>query len=114
MVVDRIAARLFVGNETLHAPHLLDIEVAHVLRRYSLSGELDPERGAAAIQDLADMPLQRCPHGPLLERIWEIRSRLTAYEAAYVALAEALDAPLLTRDRKLASSAGHGAVIELL
>ena len=113
-VADRIADRLFAGNETLHAPHLLDIEVAHVLRRYSLSGDLDPRRGGEAIRDLADLPLRRYPHEPLLERIWEIRGRLTAYDAAYVALAEALDAPLLTRDRKLASSAGHGAVIELL
>jgi predicted nucleic acid-binding protein len=110
---DRLAARLFSSSETLHAPHLLDIEVAHVLRRYALSGELDPVRGREAIGDLADLPLRRYPHEPLLERIWGLRGRLTAYDAAYVALAEALDAPLVTRDRKLALSTGHGAAIEL-
>lgn len=111
---ERIGARLFDSQETLHAPHLVDLEVAQVLRRYSLSGELDLERGREAICDLSEFPLLRYPHEPLLERIWELRGHVTAYDAAYIALAEALDAPLLTRDRKLAATRGHAAAIELV
>jgi predicted nucleic acid-binding protein len=106
--------RLFARGETLHAPHLLDVEVAHVVRRYAANGEIDGERGRLALDDLADFPLQRYPHDLFLPRIWSLRDNLTAYDAAYVALAEALDAPLLTRDRRLAASAGHRARITLL
>jgi predicted nucleic acid-binding protein len=106
--------RLFGSRRTLHAPHLLDIEVAQTIRRYAAAGEIDGERGLMALADLADLPLRRYPHDFLLPRIWELRSNLTAYDAAYVALAEALDAPLLTRDRRLAAAAGHRARIELL
>jgi predicted nucleic acid-binding protein len=102
----RVSERIFAPGETLHAPHLLDIEVAHVLRRYARSGVISSERGAEALADLADLPLNRYPHFVLLPRIWELRHNLTAYDAAYLALAEALDAPLLTRDRALASVAG--------
>lgn len=105
---------LFDPRQTLHAPHLLDIEVAQVIRRYSAKGEIDHERGRAALTDLADLPLHRYPHDFLLPRIWDLRSNLTAYDAAYVALAEALDAPLLTRDRRLAAAAGHHARVELV
>jgi predicted nucleic acid-binding protein len=107
----RVAARLFAGGETLHAPHLLDLEVAQVLRRYSRSGELSPERSREALLDFLDLPVNRYPHDLLLNRIWELRHILTAYDAAYVALAEALGAPLLTRDQRLASTAGHVAEI---
>jgi predicted nucleic acid-binding protein len=106
--------RLFAPGQTLHAPHLLDVEVAQVIRRYALSGEIDGARGGLALADLADLPLRRYPHDFLLPRIWELRNNLTAYDAAYVALAEALDAPLLTRDRRLAAAAGHRARIELV
>ncbi len=106
--------RLFAPRETLHAPHLLDIEVAHVVRRYAAGGEIDGARGRLALADLADFALHRYPHDFLLPRIWDLRSNFTAYDAAYVALAEALDAPLLTRDRRLAAAAGHHAQIELL
>src|SRR5271168_2369372 len=105
---------LFDPRQTLHAPHLLDIEVAQVIRRYSAKGEIDSERGRAALADLADLPLHRYPHDFLLPRIWDLRNNLTAYDAAYVALAEALEAPLLTRDRRLAAAAGHHARVELV
>lgn len=106
--------RLFVPGQTLHAPHLLDIEVAQVIRRYAASGEIGAERGRLALADLADLSLRRYPHDFFLPRIWELRNNLTAYDAAYVALAEALDSPLLTRDRRLAAAAGHRAQIELV
>jgi predicted nucleic acid-binding protein len=105
--------RLFAPRQTLHAPHLIDVEVAQVIRRYAANGEIDGERGRAALADLADLPLRRYPHDFLLPRILELRNNLTAYDAAYVALAEALDAPLLTRDWRLATAAGHRARIEL-
>lgn len=109
-----VEARLFVPGRTLHAPHLLDVEVAQVIRRYAAGGDVDQERGRASLVDLADFPLHRYPHDFLLPRIWGLRNNLTAYDAVYVALAEALDAPLLTRDRRLAASAGHRARIDLL
>lgn len=110
----RVAERLFMPGETLHAPHLLDLEVAQVLRRYALARELDSGRGMEALEDLADLPLTRYPHSLLLPRIWELRRNVTAYDAAYVALAEALAAPLVTRDAALASVRTHRARIELL
>ncbi len=106
--------RLFAPRQTLHAPHLLDVEVAQVIRRYAANDEIDSERGRLALADLADLPLRRYPHDFLLPRIWDLRKNLTAYDAAYVALAEVLDAPLLTRDRRLATAAGHRAQIELV
>jgi predicted nucleic acid-binding protein len=110
-VVER---RMFDTRRTLHAPHLLDVEIAQVLRRYATAGEIDRDRGAAALADLADLPLRRYPHDFLLPRVWELRNSLTAYDAVYVALAEALGAPLLTRDRRLAAAAGQHARIELV
>jgi predicted nucleic acid-binding protein len=109
-----IEARLFVRDQTLHVPHLLDIEVAQVIRRYVANGDISGERGRLALIDLADLPLQRYPHAFLLPRVWALRNNLTAYDAAYVALAEALDAVLLTRDKRLASAAGHQVRIELV
>lgn len=109
-----VERRLFDPSETLHAPHLLDVEVAQVIRRYAANGELDADRGRSAIADLADLPLRRYPHDFLLARVWDLRNNLTAYDAIYVALAEALDAPLLTRDKRLAASGGHHARIELV
>ena len=106
--------RLFAPGETLHAPHLLDIEVAQVIRRYAANGDIDSERGRLALSDLACLSIQRYPHDLLLPRIWALRNNLTAYDAAYVALAEALDQPLLTRDKRLAAAAGHFARIEVV
>src|SRR3954447_547992 len=88
-------------RQTLHAPHLLDVEVTHALRRYAAAGDIDRERGRAALTDFADFPVRRYPHTILLPRVWELRSNFTAYDAVYVALAEALDASLLTRDHRL-------------
>jgi len=106
--------RLFNPRETLHAPHLIDIEVAQVLRRYAVTGQSEPERCREALSDLADFPLNRYSHELLLPRIWELRGNMTAYDAAYVALAEVLEARLLTRDQRLANAPGHHARIELV
>jgi len=99
---------------SLHAPSLLDVEVTQAIRRYCATGQLHPERGGQAIADLADLPVRRYPHTPLLERIWQLRTGITAYDAAYVALAETLGAPLVTRDRRLAGTRGHRARIDLV
>jgi predicted nucleic acid-binding protein len=104
-----------VGRDpSLHAPSLLDLEVAQVIRRYCAAGQMRAERGSQAIADLAAFPVRRYPHTPLLERVWELRGGVTAYDAAYVALAETLHAPLVTRDRGLARTRGHRAHIELV
>ena len=109
-----LIGRLFDPGETLHAPHLIDLEVAQVLRRYAQAGEVPLARCRAALSDFADLPLTRYPHDVLLERVWALRDNLTAYDAAYVALAEALDAPLVTTDRGMAFASGHRARIELV
>lgn len=110
----RVAARLLDREEAVHVPHLLDVEVAQAVRRYTISGDLDAKQGARVLADLLDLPLHRHPHTVLLHRAWELRRSVTAYDAMYVALAEALGAPLLTRDRKLARAHGHRARIETL
>lgn len=108
-----VAARIALPDEELHAPHLLDLEVAQVLRRHSQAGALDDERAQRALEDLVDLDVARHPHDLFLPRIWELRERVTAYDAAYLALAEALAAPLLTLDRRLARAGGHRARIEI-
>jgi len=109
-----VEERLFDPGETLHSPHLIDVEIAQVIRRYAAKGEIDSERGREALDDLAIFRLRRYPHDLLLPRVWELRNNLTAYDAVYVALAEALEAPLLTRDRRLAAAPGHRATVELV
>lgn len=109
----RVSRLLFAAGETLHAPHLIDLEIAEVLRRYARSGVISAERASEALADLADFPLTRYPHSILLTRIWQMRNSLTAYDAAYVALAEALDARLVTRDRALAK-AGSRVQVEVI
>lgn len=109
-----LADRIRAPRISLHAPHLVDLEVAQVLRRYVLSGELSAERGRLALEHLAQLEVERYPHAPLLPRIWALRNNLTAYEAVYVALAEVLGAPLLTCDRRLAATRSPAAPIELL
>jgi len=109
----RIETRLLSRGESLHAPHLLDVEVAQVLRRYAAAGKLTSARGLEALSDLADFPLHRYAHDWLLPRVWELRLNLTAYDAAYVALAEALEAPLVSCDARLAAAPGHAARVEV-
>lgn len=105
---------LLDSAETLHAPHLLDVEIAQVIRRYEARGELSAERGQEVLTDLMAFPVARYPHDGLLQRMWELRHNLTAYDAVYVALAEALDAPLVTRDERLASAPGHNAIVRIV
>ncbi len=109
-----IQRRLFESGDSLHAPHLLDLEIAQVLRRYVLIGELTSQRGKQALTDLADLPIIRYPHDLFLSRIWALRHNVTAYDAAYLALAESLPAPLITRDARLAATVGHRATIEFV
>jgi predicted nucleic acid-binding protein len=109
-----IDKRLFSAAESLHAHHLIDVEVAQVLRRYVREKLITAQRGQEALEDLADLHLNRYPHDFLLPRMWELRSTLTAYDAVYVALAELLDATLLTCDRAIASAPNHTATVELI
>ena len=109
-----VEERLFDEGLSLHAPHLIDVEVAQVLRRYAATRQTVPARSRDAIDALQEFPLRRYPHDVLLERIWELRHNLTAYDAVYVALAEVLDAQLITRDRRIAAAAGHDARVELV
>jgi len=111
---DLVARRLRYLDASAHAPHLVLVEAAQAIRRHERSGGVTASFGAAAMSDLADLDLTLHEHDWLLPRVWELRSNLTAYDAAYVALAESLDAPLLTFDARLARATGHHAVIELL
>ena len=106
----KAASRLFDSGDSLHAPHLVDLEVAQALRRYCAAAQLKPGRAAEAIQDLSDLPIMRHAHDLLLPRIWLLRHAVTAYDAAYLALADVLDATLVTRDRRLARAAGRARV----
>jgi predicted nucleic acid-binding protein len=96
-----VAARIADPTEGLHVPHLADIEVVQALRRYVREGELHAEAAEVALDDFRALDLQRHAHEPLLERVWQLRENLTAYDAVYVALAEVLDSVLLTCDRPL-------------
>ena len=111
---DGDAARARLRGETLAAPELVDLEVASVLRRQNRAGMLDNRRAQLALTDLGALPMVRASHLALLRRCWELRDNVTTYDAAYVALAEALDAMLLTGDRRLAHAAGPTCTIELL
>lgn len=110
---DRIMDRVFDGNETLHAPHLVDVEVSQVVRRYWHAGDITAARGEEALRDLADLPIERHAHEPLLARIWQLRNNATAYDAAYIALAEGLDAVLVTLDKGLAGITGVRIPVEV-
>jgi predicted nucleic acid-binding protein len=110
----KVDAHLFSAGQTLHAPHLIDVEVAQVLRRFALAGTIDAKRGYEAVSDLANLPLRRYPHDVLLPRIWALRANFSAYDAVYVALAEALGAPLLTCDARLAAAAATHAGISVV
>ena len=103
-----------VADEDVHAPHLIDVEFVNALRRLTRSGGLDKSIADEALNGMQDWTMQRHEHAALLDRIWEMRNSVSAYDACYVALAEALDAPLLTFDAKLSRAQGHHARIELL
>ncbi len=101
-------------SESLHAPHLLDVEVMHAMRRLVQRQEITVVRAEQGLNDLSQLLIERYGHEPLMARIWQMRESLGAYDGAYVALAEALEAPLLTCDAKLAHSQAHRAKIELI
>ena len=109
---DRARDRL--RGERLTAPHLIDLEVTSAWRRLAAAGDLEGRRVHLALEDLRALRLERVPHTPLLSRCWELRENLTIYDAAYIALAEALDATLLTGDRRLARASGTLCDTELL
>lgn len=104
---DAVARYLFGGGVGLAAPHLIDLEVAQVLRRIAARGALSAHRAAQAFDDLGAMPMTRYDHLPLLPRVWALRDNLTAYDAAYLSLAEALGAPLVTCDAALRATPGR-------
>jgi predicted nucleic acid-binding protein len=105
---DEAAGRLARGRlataSTVSAPDLVDVETVAVLRRRWLAGDLSDERFRCAVDDLLSLPIARFPVGPLMVRAFELRANVTAYDACYVALAEALDCPLITSDRRLANT----------
>jgi predicted nucleic acid-binding protein len=109
---DAIRGRL--RDEQLVAPALIDIEVMHATRRAALEGRLDERRARQALVDLMAAPVRQVPHGGLLPRIWALRHNMTPYDAAYVALAEVIGAPLLTADRRLAGAPGCECEVELI
>jgi predicted nucleic acid-binding protein len=96
----------------LHAPHLIDLEILHALRRLARTRSMTEERANEVRTDFADLAIVRYPHHPLGDRIWELRRKLTAYDAAFVALSEALGVPLVTCDARMASSV-HEASVEV-
>lgn len=109
-----IAVRIEDPELGLHVPHLADVEVSQTLRRFVRDGRLDVTAGASALEDLRALDLERHAHEPLLDRVWALRDRLTAYDAVYVALAEALDTVLLTCDARLARAPGLSRRVELI
>lgn len=109
---DRVRARL--RGERLCAPHMIDLEVTSAWRRLVATGHLDDRRARLALDDLRALRIERSPHGPLLNRCWELRHNLTTYDAAYVALAEHLQVLLLTADARIAGAPGTRCSVELL
>jgi predicted nucleic acid-binding protein len=106
--------RILTDPGRLWAPHLIDAEVGHVLRRATLAGELSARRANGALQALVDMPLRRASHTALLQRAWSLRKNVSFYDGLYIALAERLDLPLLTLDARLARAPGMRADVEVI
>lgn len=110
----RVEARLLRGRPRLHAPHLIDVEVAQGFRRLVRAGQVATGRAAEALADLSVFDLQRYSHADLLLRVWALCDNFTAYDGVYIALAEAIDAPLITCDGPLGATRGHAARIEVI
>jgi predicted nucleic acid-binding protein len=108
-----IDKRIYSPGESLHAPQLIDLEIVQVFRRLVRDGQLSPVRAGEAVDDLIRLDIRRYPHTRLLPEVWQYCHTLSAYDAAYIVLAETLDATLITRDARLAASHGHSARIEL-
>jgi predicted nucleic acid-binding protein len=113
-LAERLMDRALEASERMHAPHLLDVDVTQVLRRLVHRKEITVERAEQALEDLARLVIERHEHQSLVDRVWQLRDSISAYDGVYVALAEALDAPLLTCDAKLAGAHGHHAKMELV
>jgi predicted nucleic acid-binding protein len=111
---DAVARRILASKGALHAPHLIDLEVAQVVRRFARRNEVNEARVREVFADLADFRLVRHPHQFLLPLIWGLRDHLTAYDAAYLALAHALQTTLVTCDKALANVPGYGDNVELI
>jgi predicted nucleic acid-binding protein len=99
-------AERILGSRVLAAPHLMPAEVANILRRAQFDGQLSPDSASLAYADLLSLRIELFPYEPFAARVWALRDNVTAYDAWYVALAEAVDAPLVTLDRRLARAAG--------
>jgi predicted nucleic acid-binding protein len=110
----RVEARLFRHDDEFHAPHLADVEVVQGLRRLVRKGEVSSGRAVEAIADLTELDLHRHNHVDLVARAWHLRANISAYDGVYIALAEAIDAPIVTCDGPLAKAPGHRAKIELI
>ena len=109
-----IETSIFAAGQTLHAPHLLDLEVTQVLRRFTLKRELHGARAEIALDDFLGLHIQRYAHDLFLPRVWQLRSNITAYDAVYVALSEALQATLMTHDKRLAQAARRYVEVEVV
>ncbi|MFM1904164.1 MAG: hypothetical protein RLZZ440_2064 [Planctomycetota bacterium] len=109
-----LIAKTLRSGETIAAPHLIDLEVTQVLRRFVSAGELTTARGREAIDDHLSLGIVRYPHDALLERVWQLRAKCTAYDAVYLALAEALDAVFITCDGRLADVPGCRAAVDVV
>lgn len=112
-VGQQIESRIYSRGESLHAPHLLDLEIAQVLRKLVRQSVVTIQRADQALQDLLSLRLTRYPHFIFLPQIWQLRHNFSAYDAAYLMLAEKLSATLITRDARLASAPARGVTIEL-
>jgi predicted nucleic acid-binding protein len=111
---ERVLERIARPGESLHAPHLLDVEVMAVFRRLLAAGALGERRAGQALSDLSELDVTRYPHQDLVDRAWTMRATVSACDAMYLALGEGLEATVLTCDQRLARAHGHGADVELV